>query len=657
MTSQEMADLQKYYRSMKFRRKFTYDGEDLGAVCQDLQTDFALWAPIAQSVSLLLYEDGDNSPEQARFSMEKSGNGVWRCRIPKNLHGTYYLYEIVHSWGTCLSGDPYARGCGADSERCMVVDLKKTDPLLWSQDVSPEPEAETIIWETHIKEFSHDPAGGFPQAVRGKYLAFTCPDTSLNGDGIHPTGLAYLKDLGVNTLQIMPFFDYGSVKEDDPQQFNWGYDPMYYNVPEGSYSTDPHNGEVRIRQCKQMIQALHSSGFRVIMDVVYNHSYRMDSPMNRTAPGYYYRHDGEGHASNGSYCGNDIASERPMVSKFILSSVLYWAEEYHIDGFRFDLMGLLDVKLMNRIQLALDRKFGWGEKLVYGEPWAAASSGLEKKAVQAVKENAALLNPRIAMFSDNTRDSIKGNVFHSAQPGFVGGAPNTEHSILNAARAWAGVLPGIHSPAQTITYVSCHDNLTLYDKLKLSTPEGRDLLQLNRLAAAVYLTCQGHILMLSGEEFARTKGGNDNSYNAPIGLNALDWSRTEAQRDLLQYYKGLISIRKYSPGLCDKSPQAADRFYSSWTRTGEVGFYLDNRGPCGDGTLCVIYNANLCPITHSLLPGNWELWADGESSFRWKENITLSGTVTVAPCSAMILSQDGILDKGETEPCIISESM
>ena len=656
MTSQEMAELQKFYRSSKFRRNFTYLQDDLGVRCKDRETKFALWAPTARYVSLLLYQDGDQSPVFRSVPMEKSENGVWRHTESKNLHGTYYLYEIDHGWGPILAGDPYAKSCGADSRRCMVVDLRRTDPLGWAQDRAPEPEEETIIWETHVKEFSQDPSGGFPPALRGRYLAFTCRDTGLYGDAARPTGLPYLKRLGINAVEIMPFFDFGSVKEDDDSQFNWGYDPMYYNIPEGSYATDPHRGEVRILECKQMIAALHSQGFRVIMDVVYNHTYRMDSPMSQTVPGYYYRHDPEGHACNGSCCGNDIAAERPMVSQFILNSVLYWAEEYHIDGFRCDLMGLMDVKLMNRIQLALDQRYGRGEKLLYGEPWAASCTHMEKKALPAQKQNARLLNPRIAMFSDNTRDSIKGHVFFSAQPGFVGGAPNTEQSILNAARGWAGKLPGIQCPGQTITYISCHDNLTLYDKLRASAQDGRDLLTLNRLAAAVYMTCQGYLFMLSGEEFARTKDGNDNSYNAPIRLNSLKWQRAYEMTPLREYYRGLISIRKCSPGLCDKTPQAADRFYSTWTEIGAAGYYLDNRGPGGDGTLCVIYNANLQPIAHNLLPGSWELWADGESSFRWQEKITLSGTITIPPCSAMILSQDGILDKGDYEECTILES-
>ena len=653
---EDMAQLQKYYRSMRFKHKFTYDGNDLGVICTDQGTRFALWAPIARKVDLLLYPDGDRSPVLKKVPMKETDFGVWRYEDIENLHGIYYEYEIDNGWGPIRSGDPYAKACGCNSKRCMAIDLKRACPLGWADDRAPQRQAEDIIYELHVKEFSYSPSGGFPQAVRGKYLAFTCPDTTLQGDGIHPTGLSYLKKLGINTLQIMPFYDFGSVDDRDPEAFNWGYDPVYYNIPEGSYSSDPYHGEVRVRQCRQMIQALHAQGFRVIMDVVYNHTFHLDSPFSTTAPGYYYRYDPEGHPSNGSYCGNDLAAERPMVSRFILNSVLYWAEQYHVDGFRFDLMGLMDVKLMNRIQLTLDQRYGKGEKLLYGEPWAAGSSFLEKKAIPAAKQNARLFHKNLAIFCDNTRDSIKGHVFFSAQPGFVGGAPNLENAVLNAARAWVGRLPGITSPSQIITYVSCHDNLTLYDKLKASSPPDRDVLKLNRLTAAIYLTCQGHIFMLSGEEFARTKDGNDNSYNAPISLNRLDWNRAWEMEDLRKYYQGLIAIRKHSPGLCDKSPQAQDRFYRTWVSPGAAGFYLDNRGPEGDGTLCIIYNANMFEITRELPAGSWEIWADGESSFRFQEGKSIQGSVSVPPCSAMILSQDGILDKGENTECTISES-
>ena len=635
MTYQDMEKLQTQYRSLRFRQKYAYIGPDLGVTCGENRTAFALWSPLARSVTLRLYED-PFAPEPFRVvSMTRTAQGVWRHAENQSLHGLYYDYCMDHGFNVLSSGDPYARACGPNSCRCMIVDLRKTDPEGWDTDRAPEKEPEDVIWETHVKEFSHDPAGGFPEAFRGKFLAFTCSDTSLHGDGIHPTGLPYLRQLGVNTVQLMPIFDYGSVDETDPEAFNWGYDPVYYNIPEGSYATDLTDGTARIRQCKQMIQSLHLNGFRVVMDVVYNHTWSLDSPFNRTVPGYYYRHDDQGHAANGSLCGNEIASERTMCGKFILESILYWAEEYHIDGFRFDLMGLLDVQLMNRIRSALDRKYGKGEKLLYGEPWAGAVSAMPKKSYPADKQNIGLLNANIAMFCDNTRDSVKGHIFFSAQPGFVSGAENLEHTILRDIQAWCGRLPGVSAPSQIISYLSCHDNLTLFDKLKVSGPPDRDILAMYRLCAAILMTCQGHLFLLSGEEAARTKEGNDNSYNAPISLNRLDWQRAWDYAELREYYRGLIAFRKTCPGLCDKSP--TDRVLSHWTRKHVLGLYMNNTGPTRQGMLCMIYNADTVPITHGLCAGQWETCITGTDSFCWQHPRSLSGSVTVPPVSAMIL--------------------
>ena len=638
MTYPYLAKLEAEYRSLRFRRKYTYDGQDLGVTCRKHRTEFALWSPLARSVTLMLYASSTDETPLEQIPMRKTPRGVWRHTECRSLHGTYYEYKIDHGYAELMAGDPYAVGCGSCSSRCMVVDLSLTDPEGWEEDCSPDRETEDIIWETHVKEFSWQPAGGFPEPLRGKYLAFTCPHTSLNDDGIHPTGLDYLRELGVNTVQLMPIFDYGSIHEEDPDQFNWGYDPVYYNIPEGSYSTDPGNGALRIRECKQMIQALHKAGFRVIMDVVYNHTHSLDSPFNRVVPGYYYRQDPEGHPANGSLCGNEIASEQPMVSRFIQQSVLYWAEEYHIDGFRFDLMGLLDVKLMNRLQKLLDQRFGAGEKFLYGEPWSGTAPSLPRRVYPASKANMGMLDPRIAMFCDNTRDSVKGNIFFSAQPGFVGGAENLEHSILNSVCGWQGSLPGISAPSQIISYLSCHDNLTLFDKLKASSPPDRDLMAMYRLAAAIELTCRGHIFMLSGEEFARTKEGNDNSYNAPIALNRLDWQRAYEYTELREYYRGLIALRKSCPGLCDKDP--GTRVLDRWEQPGALGICLDNSGPRGTGRLCLIYNASLSPVTHKLPEGDWEICADGYSSLLWEDPPMDNDTVTCPPISAMILRKD-----------------
>ena len=526
----------------------------------------------------------------------------------------------------------------------MAADLRRTDPEGWEEDLAPENGPEQVIYETHVKEFSWDPAGGFPEEVRGKYRAFCCEDTTLHGDGVHPTGLSYLKELGVTHVQLMPVYDYGSVDEaGDPAQFNWGYDPVNWNVPEGSYSSDPARGEVRIRELKEAVQSLHRQGFRVTMDVVYNHTYSLETALQKTAPWYYYRVKEDGTVSNGSACGNDIASERPMCAKLILESVLYWAEEYHMDGFRFDLMGLLDVELMNRIRTALDERFGKGEKLVYGEPWAAGYTAMEKGFRQAVKNNVRHLDENIGIFSDRTRDAVRGSVFRLKEPGFVNGAQGMEGAILNSAKAWQGSRGArMLAPSQTITYISAHDNQTLWDKLAETTPDEEERRRQYRLAAGIYLTCQGRLFFLSGEEAARTKGGLEDSYNASIEINRLDWERAWRERELVDYYRGLIALRKQLPGLCDKSPQAEGRIRAAWKRKGFAGFYVDN---CRDGedspwkTLCILYNRRKKPVRVPLEGDGWEALADGRDSFLWKKPEQVRKEAQVEAVSILVLGK------------------
>lgn len=634
-------ELKQFYQSAQFQNDFTYHENDLGAICSETGTLFTLWSPLAISVALLLYKDGEASPCFASISMAKEPCGIWRYHTHESLHGIYYEYLIQHSDKTTITGDPYARACGFNSKRCMVVDLTKTNPDGWLEEKAPEKSAEDIIYELHIKEFSWHKSGGFPEQTRGKYKAFTHPETTLYQDGIHPTGLRYLKELGVTYVQLMPAFDYGSVDDESPLDFNWGYDPVYYNIPEGSYSSDPHHGEVRIREFKEMVQALHREGFRVILDVVYNHTYHQDSVFDRTVPWYYYRCNDQGIASNGSGCGCDVASERPMCGKFILDSVLYWAEEYHIDGFRFDLMGLLDVDLMNQIRRELDLRYGKGEKLLFGEPWAAASTDMENDSVPALKKNISLLDENIGMFCDDTRDFIKGHVFNEKKPGFVTGAPKMEQSILNSAKAWCIDGSNVKAPSQIITYISTHDNLTLWDKLGAIVPNKDERLRRNKLAAAIFMTCQGRPFFLSGEEFARTKNGLDNTYNESIELNQLDWERCYAFSDLCSYYKGLISLRKLCPGLCDKSFHANKRFFDLWTKPSAAGYYLTNTGSSNTrwDTLCIIFNASTAPIEHTLLPGNWQILVNAESSSCFEQQLTASGTLCVSPLSALILGK------------------
>ena len=611
----------------------------LGVSCQEDETVFRLWAPMALSVHLCLYAGGGQEPMDRRIPMVKSADGVWSYRESRNLHGVYYLYEVNHGDHLSITGDPYAKACGLDSKRCMAVDLSKTDPEDWAADQAPELQKETVIYELHVKEFSWQKSAGFPPAYRGKYKAFTCPDTTINSDGVHATGLRYLRDLGITHVQLMPVYDFGSVPDECADGFNWGYDPVYYNIPEGSYSTDPAHGEVRIREFKEMVQALHRSGLRVIMDVVYNHTYSIDSNFSRTVPGYYYRVDDRGVPSNGSGCGNDFASEMPMAGKFILDSVLYWAEEYHIDGFRFDLMGLLDVGLMNRIRKALDDRYGVGEKQLYGEPWAANWTAMDQGFAQAVKCNVSMLDDRISIFSDDIRDSIRGHVFDCDVRGFITGRDYLEEDILHATQGWRFPGSGVKAASQIISYVSAHDNHTLWDKLGHTFNGYHDRVRANKLAAAIYMTCQGNLFMLSGEEFGRTKDNRDNTYNDSIELNRLDWKRAYEFSDLREYYRGLIQLRKQCPGLCDKTPGAAARIQAEMLSSGFVAIHVDN-GPSAWPELCIIYNRNQATGHFTLPNGLWRVLADESSSFLWQQRgPMLSRQIEIAPVSALILGR------------------
>jgi len=530
-----------------------------------------------------------------------------------------------------------------------VLDLRRTDPENWMGDLPPAPTPEQVIYELHIKDFSWDPAGGFPAEERGRYRALCRTGTTLNSDGVHPTGLDHMKQLGVTHIQLMPVYDYGSVDESgDDAQYNWGYDPANYNVPEGSYSSDPYHGEVRIRELKEAVQALHRNGFRVIMDVVYNHTYALDSWLWRTAPWYHYRQNEDGSASNGSGCGNELATERSMCAKYILDSVLYWAEEYHMDGFRFDLMGLLDTELMNRIQAALDARFGAGEKLVYGEPWAAAASAVRDGTVLCSKDHLKALSPAIGAFCDNTRDAVKGSLMNAHDVGFVNGGGISPYHLLKCLTGWAsGADCAAQAPSQTITYLSCHDDWTLWDKLMLTMAPGEDfhalpehVLRANRLAAAINFSCQGRPFLLAGEEFARSKGGVKNSYRSAPEINRLDWSRAAKAQTLVDYYRGLIALRKKLPCLQDKSPGAAQRIASlEEFAPGCVGVILDNTDGGSWSEILFIFHAGDEPVSVRLPEGSWQILVDGDTSFHWAITQTVHDYVSVPETSALILGR------------------
>ena len=655
--TQPAATRRKLYDSKAFEAQYHTD-EALGALWTPAATRFALWAPTARQVCLSLYAEGTGGGPLLTVDLARGGRGVWEAVVEGDLDGRYYDFAVTDCEGvTRRTADPWARACGRDGARSMVIDLRRTDPAGWAEDAPPARGPEDIIWEVHVKDFSHDARSGVPAALRGKFKALTLTGTTLDGDGVHPTCLDYLKRLGVNYVQLMPVFDYGSVPEDDPEAFNWGYDPVNYNVPEGSYATDPDDGAVRIRELKEAIQALHKNGFRVIMDVVYNHTYHLDSWLWRTEPWYFYRQNPDGSPADGSGCGNDLASERSMCARYILESVLYWAQEYHMDGFRFDLMALLDTQLMERIRAELDRAYGKGEKLVFGEPWSAHSSPMHRGAKPAGKRALPTLDENIGAFCDATRDLAKGHILHAERPGFVNGGSARLADLRAAVTGWAGAPGGrfaARAASQTINYLSSHDDWTLWDKLVLTMDPARQfdtptpaVLRANRLAAAFCFGCQGRWFMLAGEEFGRTKQGLQNSFNASAALNQLDWARawTGPWRDLADYYRGLIALRPQLPGLCSKGPDAPARLRSAWRPARlTAAFLLDNSGPVSRwDALLLFYSAAGQPRPAALPDGQWQVLADPDSSFRWQEAAPalLAGQATLPAAGALILGRVG----------------
>ena len=647
MAAKTPAQWKTLFENVPFHRENYYTGP-LGPDYTPGGTCLRLWAPTAEAVTVTLYHKGDGGAVLGTEPLVRGAHGVWSVWLPGEQHGRYYTFAVTVDGVTRETGDPYARAAGVNGVRSMIVDLARTAPSGWERDVRPNiPPAQRAVWEVSVRDFSQDAASGVRPAWRGKYMAFTQQGTTLHGDGIHPTCLNYLKRLGVKYVQLMPIFDFGSVDEAKPllRQYNWGYDPTNFNVPEGSYSTDPTRGEVRIRECREMIAALHAAGIGVVMDVVYNHTYRTENPLNSTVPYYFFRQNPDGSFSNGSGCGNKFASESPMARRYLIDSILYWAKEYHIDGFRFDLMGLYDAESINAVRAALDALPGGRDILLYGEPWQGGASQLHR--YEANKANLAMLNERVGIFCDDTRDAIKGGCFDAREPGYVEGKPGSFWDIGAAVAAWcrSDRLPP-HAPSQIVSYVSAHDNFTLWDKLlcvRYEKPEftARDTVALaqNRLAAGIYLTSFGLPFMQAGEEFARTKKGVGNSYRSSPALNRLDWSRAEQYHALVDYYRGLLALRAAFPrlGSTDRHAPEALQFFA--LEQPLVGWMLP--AVWGDGAawsaLCVFYNPTETACTVSLPAGQWKLLSDGTSSSLWRgPSRIFTGKAALAPYSATI---------------------
>ena len=644
------AEWKTLFESEAFARQTEYYGP-LGVEYTPAGTHLRLWAPTAKQAAVNLYRRGTGGACVGTLPLQQQDKGVWSIYLPGDQHGKYYDFTLTTPFGTCNAADPYARAAGVNGVRSMIFDPARVDPQGWERDVRPViPPARRSVWEVNVRDFSQDPASGVHTAWRGKFLAFTQQGTTLSSDGIHPTCLNYLKRLGVSYVQLMPIFDFGSVDESRPltRQYNWGYDPTNFNVPEGSYSTDPTRGEVRVRECKQMIAALHAAGIGVVMDVVYNHMYRSDNVLNRVVPLYYFRQNDDGSLSNGSGCGNEFASERPMARRYLIDSVLYWAREYHIDGFRFDLMGLYDVETMNLLRAELDKLPGGRDILMYGEPWQGGCSALHR--YEANKNNLNMLNERIGIFCDNTRDAIKGGCFDAREPGYVEGKPGSFWDIGAAVAAWcrSDRLPP-HAPSQIVSYVSAHDNFTLWDKLLLVRYEKPEFtaadstaLAQNRLAAGIYLTSFGLPFLQAGEEFARTKKGKGNSYRSSPALNRLDWERAEKYHALVDYYRGLLALRARFPQLSSTDPHAPDALHFFSLEQPLVGWLLPAQW--GDGAawqaLCVFYNPTDAGRTVPLPVGRWQMLSDGISSSLWRGPARVyEHEAVLMPYSATIFGQ------------------
>ena len=646
------------YSTASFEDAYTYEDDNLGAIWTAEKTTFRLWAPTATEVKVNLYESGTAGTKDLieQIPMTADVNGTWIAEKEGDLNGVYYTYQVDVDGQSVEACDPYARTTGVNGMRAMVIDLASTNPEGWENDTDPHAGqniTDAVIYELHVRDLSVDESSGIQN--KGKFLGLIETGTT-NAAGV-PTGLDHMKDLGLTHLHLLPSYDYASVDESklDTPQFNWGYDPQNYNVPEGSYSTDPFNGEVRVAEMKQMVKGLHDNGISVIMDVVYNHVYNAGTfCFNQIVPGFFSRISDSGAYSNGSGCGNDTASERSMVKKYIVDSVKYWADEYHIDGFRFDLVGLIDTETINECIEEVHKTHP--NVIFYGEGWSMTTL-VTKEGYTMTTQRSSAKTPEFAFFSDNIRDMLKGSVFTDSERGYVSGAKNKASALQEC---FLGMPGWCTTPPQSINYASCPDKLSLFDKLALSNSRDtlEDRIKMNNLAAAIYMTSQGIPFMQAGEEMLRSKptgdGGFDhNSYASSDEVNNIKWDNLndETYQDVFEYYKGLIAFRKAHPAL--RMTSAEDVKSNITVIKGlenEVTAFQINGGVNGEESagLFVIFNPAVDAQTVTLPEGSWDIYINGEDA--GTEIIaTAEGSVTVEPISAMVLVQEEA-PVPETEP-------
>ena len=646
----------KEYDTENFKNKYHYTGS-LGALYNKENTEFILWSPVADDVEVIIYSD-DN---EEMHKMIKGKNGDWKIDIKGDLKNTYYNYLVKYKGIENLVVDPYAKAVGVNGEKAMVVDLESTNPNNWNNDKKPTMNSplDAIIYEIHIRDFSIDENSGVKNENKGKYLGLVEEGTVIPGTDIKTT-FDHLKELGITHIHLLPIFDYKSVDESklNDAQYNWGYDPQNYNSLEGSYSSNPFDGNLRIKEFKEAVLKIHESGIRIVMDVVYNHTFDTEtSCLNLAMPYYYHRTNENGEFSNGSACGNELASERYMVRKYIVDSIIYLAKEYHIDGFRFDLMGLHDIETMKEIRRELDKIDT--SIIIYGEGWTGGDTSL-KHEDSAIKVNTPKFDKmQIACFSNDIRDGIKGDVFKAEIAGFVNGAKNQEETIkagvvaftnnnnidyqkvLYSDKYWA------NEPYQTINYDSAHDNYTLWDKLQISSGDAtkEELVQMNKLAAAIVLTSQGIPFLHGGEEFLRSKRTEsgeleENSYKSPDSVNKLDWNRKKDNIEIFNYYKGLIELRKNYKEFrfeTTKDIQEKLRFLNkgeAYSEDSVVAFSIKDKEE-----FIVIYNANKTNINVNIPHGNWGVLVDGNQAGTKTLNIVDKSNVLITGLSTYVLRQ------------------
>lgn len=663
------------YTSDAFNNLYFYNGNDLGFTYSKDKTTFKVWAPTAQKVSLNLYEEGSGDNLIETIPMAQGDKGVWSIDKDGDLAGTFYTYSVTVNDETNETQDIYSKAVGVNGDRSMVVDLSTTDPEGWSKDKGPKIKNQTdaVIYEAHIRDISISPDSGIK--MKGKFLGLT--ETGTKSAEGEVTGIDHLKELGINAIHILPSFDYASIDETqlESNKYNWGYDPKNFMSPEGSYSTDPYSGKLRIDEMKQMIEALHKAGIAVIMDSVYNHvSDFKTSSFNKTVPDYYFRENDNGSMINNSSCGNDTASERAMFRKYMIDSVTYWAKEYHIDGFRFDLMGLHDIDTMNQIRSELDEINP--NILMYGEGWNLGNEVTLSDDEKATKTNESKLNDRIAAFSDDMRDGVRGHVFTKGSGGFVnyngkwfdgegnpytmaelkeqvkfGIVASTEHDGIDYASQPYRSQPWAKQPTQTVNYVSCHDNNTIWDMISLAQPDASetDKIKMDEMAGFIVLTSQGIPFLHEGQEILGTKpdpsgtGFVDNSYNSPDSVNQLDWRRKSTYKNVFNYYEELIKLRKDHPAFRMSTTaeiQQNLKFFD--TNDSTIGYTISNNAN-GDKwkDIAVIINAGTEDTEVTLPSSNWTVVIEGEKAGKDFNKIVPGNKVVVSARTCMILADTG----------------